>query len=159
MLLNTRSGLTLEQFKRILSNDPNDTNKIFEQNAEYFYYVEQQYNVNGVFVAAVGIHESGWGRSAISLEKQNLFGYGAYDRDPYGMAKNFDSYAGGIDLVARVFMKYYLNPEGTPLYNGEVAEGTYYHGSTLTAVNQSYATDKNWANGVFKWMTYLYNKL
>lgn len=159
MLLNKRSGLTLEQFKKVLENDSNDKNNVFKENAEYFYYVEQQYNINGLFVAAVGIHESAWGTSSISQTKKNLFGYGAYDRDPSGSAQLFENYSEGIDLVARVFVKYYLNPAGTDIYNGEKAVGTYYKGATLTAVNKSYATDKNWANGVYRWMMYLYNKL
>ena len=159
MLLNTRSGLSLEQFKKILSGDSNDKNHIFEQNAEYFYYIEQQYNINGIFVAAVGIHESAFGTSYLATTKRNLFGYGAYDRDPVNSANNFGSYSGSIDLLARVFQKYYLNPKGTVLADGEIAQGTYFHGATLTAVNQCYASDKNWAKGVYKWMTYLYNKL
>ena len=159
MLLNKPSGLTLEQFKQILENDSNDKNNVFKDNAQYFYYVEQQYNINGIFVAAVAIHESGWGTSNISKNKKNLFGYGAYDSDPSGSAYTFQSYAEGIDLVSRVFVKYYLNPTGTPIYGGETATGTYFNGATLTAVNTRYASDKNWANAVFKWMTYLYNKL
>lgn len=159
MLLNKPSGLTLDQFKQIFENDSNDKNNVFKHNAEYFYYVESQYNINGIFVAAVAIHESGWGTSSISKNKKNLFGYGAYDSDPSGSAYTFQSYAEGIDLVSRVFVKYYLNPKGTPIYGGETATGTYYEGATLTAVNKRYATDKNWANAVFKWMTYLYNKL
>lgn len=159
MLLNKPSGLTLEQFKKIFENDSKDKNNVFKENAEYFYYAEQQYNINGIFVAAVGIHESGWGTSSISKSKKNLFGYGAYDRDPSGSAYAFQTYSEGIDLISRVFMKYYLNPAGTSIYGGEKAAGTYYEGATLTAVNKRYATDKNWANGVYKWMTYLYNKL
>ena len=159
MLLNKPSGLTLDQFKQIFENDSNDVNNVFKDNAEYFYYVEQQYNINGIFVAAVAIHESGWGTSNISKNKKNLFGYGAYDSDPSGSAYTFQSYAEGIDLVSRVFVKYYLNPKGTPIYGGETATGTYFEGATLTAVNTRYASDKNWANAVFKWMTYLYNKL
>lgn len=159
MLLNKPSRLTLEQFKKIFENDANDKNNVFKENAEYFYYIEQQYNVNGIFVAAVGIHESGWGTSSISKNKKNLFGYRAYDRDPGGSASTFQSYAEGIDLIARVFVKYYLNPKGAPIYGGETAVGTYFNGATLTGVNTRYATDKNWANAVFKWMTYLYNKL
>ena len=159
MLLNKKSGLTLEQYKKIFENDSNDKNSVFKENGQYFYYAEQQYNINGLFVAAVAIHESGWGTSSISLNKKNLFGYRAYDRDPYGNASSFDSYAEGIDLVARVFVKYYINPSGTPIYNGETAVGTYYKGSTISAVNKSYATDSNWANGIYKWMLYLYNKL
>lgn len=159
MLLNKKSGLSIDQFKKILENDSNDKNNVFKENAEYFYYIEDQYNINGIFVAAVAIHESAWGSSAISKNKKNLFGYGAYDRDPSGSAYSFENYAEGIDLVSRVFVKYYLNPSGTPIYNGEKAVGTYYKGATLTAVNKSYASDKNWANGVYRWMMYLYNKL
>lgn len=159
MLLNKPSGLTLEQFNKIFENESNDVNNIFKDNAEYFYYIENQYGINGIFVAAVGIHESAWGTSNISKNKKNLFGYGAYDSDPSGSAYTFQSYAEGIDLVSRVFVKYYLNPPGTPIYGGETAAGTYFEGATLTAVNTRYASDKNWANAVYKWMTYLYNKL
>ena len=158
MALNKPSGLTLEQFKTILS-DSKDTNKIFRNNAEYFYYIEKQYNINGVFVAAVGIHESAWGTSKIAREKNNLFGYGAYDSNPYNGAYSFSDYSECIDLIARVFVKYYINPKGTVIYGGEKAEGTYYNGPTLSGINTRYASDKNWANGVYNHMKYLYNKL
>ena len=128
MALNQPSGLTLEQFKKILT-DNKDTNKIFSNNAEYFYYIEKQYNINGVFVAAVGIHESGWGTSQIAKNKNNLFGYGAYDSNPYNGAYSFSDYSECIDLIARVFVKYYINPKGTSIYGGEKAMGTYYKAS------------------------------
>lgn len=158
MNLNKTSGLTLEQFKKVLS-DEKDVNKIFANNAEYFYYIEKQYNINGVFVASVAIHESAWGTSKIALQKNNLFGYGAYDSNPYNSAYNFNNYSESIDLIARVFIKYYLNPAGTSIYSGEKAVGTYYNGANLNGVNIKYATDKNWANAVFSNMKYLYNKL
>lgn len=156
--LNKPSGLSLEQFKKILS-DPKDTNKIFSNNAEYFYYIEKQYNINGVFVASVGIHESAWGTSKIALQKNNLFGYGAYDSNPYNGAYEFENYSESIDLVSRVFVKYYLNPKGIAIYGGETAIGTYYNGATLYGVNNKYASDKNWSNAVYTNMKYLYNKL
>ena len=153
------SGLTLEQFKKVLSNDSQDKNKVFEENAEYFYYIEQQYGINGVFVAAIGIHESAWGTSKIATNKKNLFGYGAYDMSAYSSAYSYNGYAAGIDMIARVLVKHYLNPAGTSIYNGEVATGRYYCGRTISAVNKKYASDKNWNNSVYKWMQYLYNKL
>ena len=159
MNLNTPSGLTLEQFRKILSNNDKDKNRIFQNNAEYFYYIEKQYNINGVFVAALGIHESGWGTSAICLNKRNLFGYGAYDRNPYDSAYSYNNYSESIDLIARVLVKYYLNPSGTSIYDGQVASGTYYNGATLIGVNTKYATDKNWANSIYNWMKILYNNL
>ena len=158
MALNKPSGLTLEQFKKIL-NDSKDKNKIFANNAEYFYYIEKQYNINGVFVAAVGIHESAWGTSKIALQKNNLFGYGAYDSNPYNGAYNFSNYSESIDLISRVFVKYYINPKGTSIYGGEKAVGTYYNGSNLSGINKKYASDSNWANAVYSHMKYLYNKL
>ena len=159
MSLNKASGLSLDQFKKVLSGNTSDKNSVFANNAEYFYYAEKQYNVNGIFIAAVAIHESNWGTSKIARNKNNLFGYGASDSNPYNNAKTFSSYAEGIDLLARVFVKYYLNPAGTSIYGGEVANGKYYNGTTLSAVNKRYASDKNWANGVYKWMSYLYNRL
>ena len=88
-----------------------------------------------------------------------MFGYGAYDSSPYGSAYSYNSYSESIDLIARVFAKYYLNPSGTSIYDGQVASGAYYNGPTLTGVNTKYATDKNWANAVYNWMSTLYNNL
>ena len=158
MALNKPSGLTLDQFKKVLT-DSKDVNNIFSENAEYFYYIEKQYNVNGIFVASIGIHESAWGTSKIALNKKNLFGYGAYDSSPYNSSYNFSTYSEGIDLIARVLVKYYLNPNGTAIYGGETANGKYYNGSTISAVNKKYATDQNWANKVYKYMEYLYKKI
>ena len=158
MPLNKPSGFTKEEFEKVLK-DSKDVNSIFSNNAKYFYYAEKQYNINGVFLAAVAIHESNWGKSSIALQKHNLFGYGAYDSNPYNYAYEFKEYSESIDLLARVFVKYYLNPKGTNIYNGEKAEGTYYNGNNLQGVNKKYASDKNWANAVYKHMKYLYDKL
>ena len=153
------SGFTLAQFKKVLSGNAGDTRHVIEDNAKYFYYAEKQYGINGIFLAAMAIHEGGWGTSKISKDKKNLFGYGAYDRNPYGDSFRFDTYAEGIDLVARALVKYYLNPKGTKIYGKEKAVGSYYNGPTLKGVNKRYATDKNWHNATFRWMKYLYERL
>ena len=159
MKLNAPSGLTKEDFKKVLSGNANDVNKIFESHAEVFYNVEQKYGVNGLFIAAIGIHESNWGTSNISGQKKNLFGYGSYDSSAYESAYTFESYEYGIDMVAKVMSKYYLNPEGTDIFDDEVATGIYYNGPTVSGVNVRYATDPNWANRVYEIMVTLYEKL
>lgn len=159
MKLNQPSCLTLEQFEKIFTNEAKDKNGIFKENAKYFYYIEQSYGINGVFVAAIGIHESAWGTSRIATNKKNLFGYGAYDMNAYASAYSYNGYAAGIDMIARVLVKNYLNPKGTSIYNGEIATGKYYNGNNLAGVNKKYATDKNWANSVYTWIEYLYNRL
>lgn len=159
MSVNKASGLTVEDFKKALSNNPKDVNKIFENNAVAFYNAEQKYNVNGLFIAAIGINESAWGTSNIALTKKNLFGYGAYDRDPYNSSYTFENYEDGIDLVTKVMAKYYLNPAGTKLFGDEMASGKYYNGPTIAAVNMRYASDTDWAKKVYSYMEYLYNKI
>ena len=159
MNMNEKTGLTLDDYKEIFSNNSRDTRKIFEQNAETFYNVEQKYNINGLFVAAIGIHESAWGNSTIAQNKNNLFGYGSYDSDPYNMSFSIDTYSKGIETVAQVLVKYYLNPFGTSIYDGQKAIGSYYNGNTIKAVNTRYASDPDWNVKVFNTMKSLYNKI
>ncbi len=159
MALNVKSGLKAEDYIRILSNITADKNKIFEQNAMVFYNVEQEYEINGIFLAAIGIHESGWGTSAIALNKNNLFGYGAYDSDPYNMSLTFATYEEGIALVARNLVKYYLNVPGSPIFDNQSAVGTYYNGPTVAGVNVRYASDQNWHTKVYNTMVSLYNRI
>ena len=159
MPLNTVSGLTEDDFVKIFKGNASDKNKIFEDNAKVFYEIEQKYNVNGIFLAAIGIHESAWGTSKIAVDKKNLFGYGAYDRSPYESAYDFETYGEGIEILAKSMSKYYLNEEGVPVYDDEVATGKYYNGPTLAGINVRYASDSSWHEKVFKTMENLYNKL
>lgn len=159
MDLSVPSGLTLSDYKTVFANNASDKNKIFEQNAEVFYNAEQKYKINGIFLAAVGIHESAWGTSSLAKDKNNLFGYTAYDRDPYNSATTFSSYEDAINTVAEALSKRYLHPAGTTITDGVIATGTYFNGTTAKSVNVKYASDEGWAEKVFNYMQYLYNKL
>lgn len=153
------SGCSLEQFRKVLVNNPNDKNGIFSDNADYFYYAEKEYGINGIFLASLAIHESGWGTSKIALDKKNLFGYQAYDDTAYQSSKTFNTYSEGIDLVSRVLIKYYLNSSGTEIYGGDIADGKYFFGNTISDVNKNYATDPNWSISIFKIMKELYSRI
>ena len=159
MDVSVQSGLSLEQFEGIFENNSYDTAGVLKDNAKYFYYAEEQYNINGVFLAAIAVHESAWGTSTIARNKNNLFGYCAYDATPYESATSFENVSEGIDLVARVLTKNYLNPQGTELPDGTTATGRYHTGNTIKSVNVHYATDPNWANCVYTWMERLYNAI
>ena len=159
MELNKTSGLTLADYKKIFTGLSNDTNKIFENNYQTFYNMEKKYNINGIFLASMAIHESAWGTSQISKDKNNLFGYGSYDSTPYESSYEFTDYSEGIETVAKSLVKYYLNPPGTKIYDGETAAGWYYNGPTLSGVNTRYASDQDWYTKVFNYMQMLYNRL
>lgn len=159
MQLNKTSDLTLTDYKKIFTGLSNDKNKIFQDNYQVFYNIEKKYNINGILLASMAIHESAWGTSQIAQDKKNLFGYGSYDSTPYESSFEFDTYAEGIETVAKSLVKYYLNPSGTKIYDGETAAGWYYNGPTLEGVNTRYASDKDWHNKVFNYMQMLYNRL
>lgn len=159
MQLNRTSDLTLTDYKKIFTGLSNDKNKIFQDNYQVFYNMEKKYNINGIFLASMAIHESAWGTSQIAQDKKNLFGYGSYDSTPYESSFEFETYAEGIETVAKSLVKYYLNPSGTKIYDGETAAGWYYNGPTLEGVNTRYASDKDWHNKVFNYMQMLYNRL
>ncbi len=159
MELNKPSGLTLNDYKKIFTGLSKDTNNIFQDHYAVFYNMEKKYKINGIFLASMAIHESAWGTSQISLEKKNLFGYGSYDETPYESSFEFSSYSEGIETVAKSLVKYYLNPSGTKIYDGETAAGWYYNGPTLSGVNTRYASDEEWHTKVYSFMELLYNRL
>ena len=159
MELNKVSDLTLNDYKKIFTNLPNDTKGIFEANYQNFYNAEKKYKVNGIFLAAMAAHESAWGTSQIAEDKHNLFGYGSYDETPYESSYDFTDYSEGIETVAKTMAKYYLNPAGTKIYDDETALAWYFNGPTLQGVNTRYASDKDWYKKVYSYMQLLYNSL
>lgn len=159
MELNKSSGLTLNDYKKIFTNLPNDTNNIFKNNYTAFYNADKKYNMNGIFLASIAIHESAWGTSQIAKDKHNLFGYGAYDATPYDSSIEFADYSEGIETVAKSLVKNYLNPSGTLIFDGQYASSWYYNGPTLKGVNTRYASDKDWHTKVYSYMELLYKRL
>ncbi len=159
MPINKVSGLTKEDFEKVFESNSGDRYEIFKNNATFFYEMEQKYKVNGLFVAAIGIHESSWGTSTIAQEKRNLFGYGSYDASAYESSVTFESYRYGIESVTKALAKYYVNETGTEISENEVASGIYYNGPTIAGVNVRYASDPEWTSKVFEIMKSLYNNL
>lgn len=103
---------------------------------------EARWRVNAVFLCALACHESDFGRSRIARDKKNIYGLGAYDRDPYNSAKSYPSYRESIEDVCSLLVRQYLYPSGS-----------YYNGPTPKGVNVRYSTDPRWAERVVKHMT------
>jgi uncharacterized protein YraI len=104
-----------------------------------FVAVEREHDVNAVYQAAHAAWESAWGRSTIAREKNNLYGWRAYDSCPGSCAREFASKADCVRYVVPRIDDLYLTPGGT-----------YYTdaGPTLRGMNRNYATDPNWASGI-----------
>jgi len=124
----------------------NDTN--LEGLGAAFLDAELKYDVNAKYLMAHAIHESNWGRSKIASDKYNIFGFKAYDANPYENAKTYSSYEESIDLTARFIAKNYLNEDGK-----------YYNGSTLKGMNIYYASSNEWSYKIAKIMKDFDNKI
>ncbi|MDO4753662.1 MAG: glucosaminidase domain-containing protein [Bacillota bacterium] len=114
---------------------------------EAFVKAEKKSGVNAWFLAAVATLESGYGTSEIAKDKNNLFGFCAYDDSPYSSAKKFATKEKGIEYVADFLSREYLSDDGA-----------YFKGRSVDAVGQTYATDKGWADKVYALMVELSEK-
>ncbi|MDP9728594.1 glucosaminidase domain-containing protein [Alicyclobacillus tolerans] len=95
----------------------------------------QTYGVNATYLLAHAILESNWGTNSLATEKNNLYGYGAYDADPFADGGVFPSKTYTIQFQAWFVRNTYLNPGGPE----------YYEFPTLDGMNQNYATDPTWS--------------
>jgi hypothetical protein len=77
-----------------------------------FLAAERKYGVNARFLLAAAMHESAWGTSAIARIKHNLFGYNAYDRDPFRYATAHATYTANINATAKFIKGFYLTRGG-----------------------------------------------
>ena len=143
------SGISLQQVQEFLQGTP------LEGDAGYFIGAEQTVHVSAVYLVADAVLETGWGTSALYTNKHNLFGFHAYDANPYVDGATFTSDQDCISYVSWFVSVYYLTPPGSqvPSYGGlagTVATGQYYHGPTLAGMNIDYASDPQWAAKIAK---------
>lgn len=102
-----------------------------------FVSAANQYGVDARFLAALAAHESGYGKSKIATEKNNLFGFRAYDSSPFLSAKSYATKSDSINNVAKYLSKEYLTENGK-----------YFNGYSIGDIGKRYATDPNWASKV-----------
>ncbi len=103
-----------------------------------FVDAESTYGVNARFLLAAAMQESGWGTSDIARIKHNLFGYNAFDRDPYRYASAYRTFEANIEATARFIRDFYLTPGGR-----------WWGGApTLRAMQQHWSSSHQWGVSV-----------
>lgn len=114
-----------------------------------FMAAEANYHVSARYLVAHAIEESNWGRSRIAQDKHNLFGYNAYDSDPYGSASKWLTFDACINGDGDTNPDYsHFSVASRISHNYLTPGGAYYHGPTLRGMNVSYATDTSWAENI-----------
>lgn len=135
--LRTRSALTAYEINNYILRDTR-----LEGLGEAFIQAEIDHGVNALFLLSLGIHESAYGASAIARDKNNLFGLGAYDSNPYKYALYFNTKAECIDFAGNHISSRYLTSTGS-FFGG---------GYTLKHINKRYASDPLWGEKIAKHM-------
>ena len=126
-ILTSKSGLTAEDIDTLLAGTA------LHGLGVDFIGAEEKWGVNAYALMSLAALESNWGKSRLAQNKNNLFGYMAYDRDPYNSAKHFATKGDAIMTVAESLATNYLS-----------ADGKYNNGYTFKGVNVRYASDPNW---------------
>lgn len=121
------SGVTVEDLKLV-------TRYKLVGTEEKLYELEQNYNLNCLFLLGIASHESAYG--TMQFHPNNVCGYGY---------SGFSSINDCLDTVGRVLAKNYLDPSGP-----------YYKGNTIDSVNRTYAADPAWDSKVARKVSYFY---
>jgi len=108
----------------------------------------EKYGINATYIVAHAIHESGWGNSTIAKEKNNLFGWSAFDSSPYGSATGFPTREACIDFVMGQINGLYLDPAGKYHHTGPILGAGYKPDGY--GMNYYYATDDKWGPKIAK---------
>ncbi|WP_075980835.1 SH3 domain-containing protein [Bacillus massilinigeriensis] len=153
--LRMKSPVKAEQINQYIANYVKLTGKksVLTGKGQAFIDAGNKYGVNALYLAAHAIHESAYGTSNISLGKNNLFGFGAFDAAPYVAAYRFQSVNKNIEYIAQEMKATYLNPNSWK-YNGPHLGFTT---KTLKnarvddhseGMNFYYASDPLWGKGI-----------
>lgn len=104
---------------------------------QYFKEAEATYGQNALMMFSTAMNESANGTSKIAMDKNNLFGYGASDSNPYDGAYSYDSPRDSImDYAKRTGSNYSL-VTGAYYYGG-------HYGNKSSGRNVKYASDPYW---------------
>lgn len=103
---------------------------------------EARYGVNSLVLGAIAYVESAGGMSKIAREKNNLFGLGAFDYNPYYSAYYFSTKGESIYYAANLLRNSYLS-----------RSSRNYRGDNLQAIGIRYASDPRWAEKVGRVMS------
>ncbi len=115
---------------RVLARNANSP---FRNMGEAFIRSQEIWGINALYLLSHAALESAWGLSKIAKDKKNLFGYKAYDSDPYNYAGTFRSMEECILYLGGYIRQAYLS-----------SAGRWYNGPNLEGMNVFYATDPMW---------------
>lgn len=128
------TGISKEDFKKLLSDLRPDTTGFFEENSDTIYDLCQKYEINEIFFCGLIAAESGWKISSYHRNSNNYVSMMSK-----GKLIKYNSPEEGLEAAAKLLHDRYLT-EG----------GSYYNGKTLSAVQIRYCPNSStWVGLVY----------
>ena len=133
----SKSNYTADEINRYITAHTDSDSKLRNLGAA-LKEAENTYGVNALLTLSVAINESGWGQSRIAKDKNNLFGMGAIDSDPYNGAYKYPSTRESVlDFTKNFISNQYANPRDWKYWGA-------FLGNKNLGANVKYASDPFW---------------
>ncbi|MDF2535345.1 MAG: peptide-binding protein, partial [Bacillales bacterium] len=135
----TISSVTAAEINRYIQNYETQNGKVgsLHDQGQNIIDVANRSGVNAALLAAMAVHESGYGTSGLAMAKFNVFSQAAYDRQAYDYAYRFESVQHAIEFQAEKLKRDYLTLGGK-YFNGA------FLGDKSGGMNIKYASDESW---------------
>ncbi|MFV0380200.1 MAG: N-acetylglucosaminidase [Anaerorhabdus sp.] len=133
----SKTSVSADSFNRYLvSKKGSNTNSKMKNQGQVFINAQNKYGVNALLVYALACLESAYGTSNYAINRNNLFGWNAFDSDP-GQASYFSSIEEAVNEHMGINLRGYLNIEDWRFF------GSHF-GNKGSGFNVKYASDPYW---------------
>lgn len=140
MDLTKRTGLSKEDFKKVIKNVKQDKSKFFYNNADTIYDLCEKYQINEIFFCGLIVAESGWN---IAPNHRNTHNY--ISLMSKGKLIKYSSTKEGLEVATKKLHNNYLTPGGK-----------FYSGKTIAGVQKKFCpSSTTWNNLVYSSMKYI----
>lgn len=134
MDLTVRTGLSRDDFIKLITDVKADTSGFFEENAGFIYDMCEKYSLNEIFFCGLISAESGWN---IAQNHRNTYNYISL-MSSNGLIR-FSSVEDGLENAAKTLHEKYLTQGGC-----------FYYGPTLAAMKTRFCpASSTWVNLVY----------
>lgn len=140
MDLSKRTGLSKEDFKKVIKNLKQDRSGFFYENADTIYDLCEKYQINEMFFCGLIVAESGWNIAGNHRSTHNYISL-MYK----GKLIRYSSTEEGLEVAAKKLHENYLTPGGK-----------FYGGKTIAGVQKRFCpASTTWDDLVYGSMKYV----
>ncbi|MEG0359750.1 MAG: glucosaminidase domain-containing protein, partial [Anaerorhabdus sp.] len=133
----TKSNIPASVFDNFLiSVKGSGTNSKMKGQGQTFINAQNTYGMNALLIYSLACLESAYGTSGYALERNNLFGWNAFDSDP-NQASYFSSIEAAVNEHMGINLRGYTNIEDSRFFGSHV-------GNKGSGFNVKYAADPYW---------------